>query len=130
MAAVPLQGAGAYFRGLSTLSLAVSITAPRGVESTVVPDPQLAPEGVLVDIPHAGLCGIDSNAHCCLPRLETLPRMPGHETTRIIPTQPVACAGQVAYLLHPEQEVCSAIRDFVGNELDILGSGNTWQSSS
>jgi 2-desacetyl-2-hydroxyethyl bacteriochlorophyllide A dehydrogenase len=63
---------------------AVSLTAPKQIEITNIPAPQLGPEDVLIDVHYIGLCGTDLNAYRGLLSLITYPRIPGHEISGTI----------------------------------------------
>ena len=75
---------------------AVCISAPRQVEITDVPEPELGPEDVLVSIRCVGLCGSDLNAYRGLSPLVTYPRIPGHEVGGVI----TAVGGHVPDSVH------------------------------
>jgi threonine dehydrogenase-like Zn-dependent dehydrogenase len=63
---------------------AISLAAPTQVEIIDIPDPQMDPEEVLVEVHYVGLCGSDLNAYRGLFTLMTYPRIPGHEVSGVI----------------------------------------------
>ena len=58
---------------------ALAIRAPREAEFVELPEPELGPEDVLVQIHYVGLCGSDLNTYRGLNPLVAYPRIPGHE---------------------------------------------------
>jgi 2-desacetyl-2-hydroxyethyl bacteriochlorophyllide A dehydrogenase len=63
---------------------AICLSAPREVEIVDIPEPQLGPEDVIVEVYYAGLCGTDLNTYRGLFPLVTYPRIPGHEVSGVI----------------------------------------------
>jgi 2-desacetyl-2-hydroxyethyl bacteriochlorophyllide A dehydrogenase len=63
---------------------AISFTAAKQVEIIDIPEPQLGPEDVLIDVHYIGLCGTDLNSYRGLLALITYPRIPGHEVSGVI----------------------------------------------
>ncbi len=63
---------------------AVSLAEPKKVQMVEIPEPEVGPEDVLVDVKYIGLCGSDLNAYRGQIALVTYPRIPGHEVSGII----------------------------------------------
>jgi 2-desacetyl-2-hydroxyethyl bacteriochlorophyllide A dehydrogenase len=63
---------------------AISFLAPREVEIIDVPEPQMGPEDVLIDVHYIGLCGTDLNSYRGRLALVSYPRIPGHEISGMI----------------------------------------------
>lgn len=63
---------------------AVSLAEPKKVQMVEIPEPEVGPEDVLVDVKYVGLCGSDLNAYRGQIALVTYPRIPGHEVSGII----------------------------------------------
>ncbi len=64
---------------------AISFLAPRSVGIVDIPEPDMGPEEVLVEVHYMGLCGSDLNTYRGLMPLVKYPRIPGHEISgRII----------------------------------------------
>lgn len=63
---------------------AICFSAPRKVEIVDIPEPQLGPEDVIVEVHYVGLCGSDLNTFRGLFPLVTYPRIPGHEVSGVI----------------------------------------------
>lgn len=63
---------------------AVRIPAPRQVEMVEIPEPQMGPEDVLIDVHYIGLCGSDLNTYRGLSPMVIYPRIPGHELSGVI----------------------------------------------
>lgn len=63
---------------------AISFAAPKQVEIIDVPEPEVGPEDVLVDVRYVGLCGTDLNSYRGNFPLVTYPRIPGHEVSGVI----------------------------------------------
>jgi threonine dehydrogenase-like Zn-dependent dehydrogenase len=63
---------------------AISLAAPKKVEIIDIPEPQLGPEDVLVEVSYIGLCGSDLNAYRGLFSMIEYPRIPGHEVSGTI----------------------------------------------
>jgi threonine dehydrogenase-like Zn-dependent dehydrogenase len=55
--------------------------APGQIETIDVPEPQLGPEDVLVEIRYVGLCGSDLGMYRGTFAIGTYPRIPGHEVS-------------------------------------------------
>jgi threonine dehydrogenase-like Zn-dependent dehydrogenase len=60
---------------------AISMPAPWRIEIVELPEPQLGPEDVLVEIAYVGLCGSDLNMYRGTFAIGTFPRIPGHEVS-------------------------------------------------
>lgn len=58
--------------------------APRQVEIVEVPEPQVGPEDVLVEIRYVGLCGSDLGMYRGTFAIGSYPRIPGHEVSGTI----------------------------------------------
>jgi threonine dehydrogenase-like Zn-dependent dehydrogenase len=58
--------------------------APGQVETIDVPEPQVGPEDVLVEIGYVGLCGSDLGMYRGTFAIGSYPRIPGHETSGTI----------------------------------------------
>ena len=95
---------------------AISFPAPRKVEVIDIPDPQLGPEDVLVDIHYVGLCGSDLNAYRGLSPLATYPRIPGHEVSGVVAAkgekapESISVGGRVMLSPYSHCGVCPACR--------------------
>lgn len=64
---------------------AVSLPEPGRLEIVDIPEPEVGPEDVLLEVHYVGLCGSDLNAYRGNMPLVTFPRIPGHEVSgRII----------------------------------------------
>ncbi len=63
---------------------AISLPEPGKVQIVDVPEPQLGPEDVLVEIGYAGLCGSDLGMYRGTFAIGTYPRIPGHEVSGTI----------------------------------------------
>lgn len=63
---------------------AICLVAPKHVEMIDVPEPEVGPEDVLIDIGWVGLCGSDLNAYRGLSPMVTYPRIPGHEVSGVV----------------------------------------------
>lgn len=63
---------------------AISIPAPGQVQIVDIPEPQLGPGDVLVEVHHVGLCGSDLNMYRGTLTIVSYPRIPGHEVSGII----------------------------------------------
>jgi threonine dehydrogenase-like Zn-dependent dehydrogenase len=63
---------------------ALSLVAPREIEIVEIPEPELGPEDVLVDVRYVGLCGSDLNTYRGSFQLVAYPRVPGHEVSGVI----------------------------------------------
>ena len=63
---------------------AISLSEPRHIKVIDIPEPQMGPEDVLVDIRFIGLCGTDLNSYRGRLALLTYPRIPGHEVSGVI----------------------------------------------
>lgn len=63
---------------------AFALTAVKTIEPVALPEPQVGPSDVLVEIHYIGLCGTDLNAYRGLMPLVKLPRVPGHEIGGIV----------------------------------------------
>lgn len=60
---------------------AIRIPAPGAVETVDVPEPELGPEDVLIDVGYVGLCGSDLGMYHGTFSLGAYPRIPGHEVS-------------------------------------------------
>ncbi len=64
---------------------AIRLTEPGHIVMTEVPEPELGPEDVLVEVRYVGLCGTDLSSYRGASTLVSYPRVPGHEVSgRII----------------------------------------------
>jgi threonine dehydrogenase-like Zn-dependent dehydrogenase len=63
---------------------AISFAAPQQIEVVDIPEPQVGPEEVMVEVRYVGLCGTDLNTYRGLMSLVTYPRIPGHEISGVI----------------------------------------------
>lgn len=63
---------------------AISFSAPKEVEIIDIPEPEMGPEDVLIDVHYIGLCGTDLNAYRGRLALISYPRIPGHEISGVI----------------------------------------------
>ena len=63
---------------------AIRFPEPGKVEIVEIPEPQVGPEDVLVEVHYIGLCGSDLNTYRGLFPLVTYPRIPGHEISGVI----------------------------------------------
>ena len=63
---------------------ALSLAAPWEVEIIEVPEPQVGPEDVLVEVAFVGLCGSDLGMYRGTFSIGSYPRIPGHEVSGII----------------------------------------------
>ncbi len=63
---------------------AISLIAPKQIEVTDIPEPQIGPEDVLVQVHYVGLCGSDLNMYRGLFPLAKFPRVIGHEVSGVI----------------------------------------------
>ncbi len=63
---------------------AISLPEPGKVEIVDVPEPQVGPEDVLVEIGYAGLCGSDLGMYRGTFAIGTYPTIPGHEVSGTI----------------------------------------------
>ena len=63
---------------------AISLPAPGEVLVVEVPEPQMGPEDVLVEIRYVGLCGSDLGMYRGTFAIGTYPRIPGHEVSGTI----------------------------------------------
>ncbi len=95
---------------------AISLPKPWTIEIVDIPEPQVGPEDVLVDIHYAGLCGSDLNAYRGLFPLMRYPRVLGHEVSGVIiakgPNVPDAVQAGTQVTLSPYSEcgICPACR--------------------
>jgi len=60
------------------------IQKPFTVQETDIPEPEMRPSDVLLEVHYLGLCGSDLNSFKGLMPLVTFPRIPGHEISGII----------------------------------------------
>jgi threonine dehydrogenase-like Zn-dependent dehydrogenase len=58
--------------------------APRQIEAVDIPEPDIGPEDVLVEIRYVGLCGSDLGMYRGTFAIGTYPRLPGHEVSGVI----------------------------------------------
>ena len=63
---------------------AVSMPAPGRVEIVDIPEPQVGPDDVLVEVGYVGLCGSDLGMYRGTFALGSYPRIPGHEVSATI----------------------------------------------
>ncbi len=63
---------------------AISFTEPRNIEIIDIPEPELGPEDVLVDVHYVGLCGSDLNIYRGNFPLVSYPLIPGHEISGVV----------------------------------------------
>jgi threonine dehydrogenase-like Zn-dependent dehydrogenase len=63
---------------------AISMPAPGQIETVDVPEPQIGPEDVLVEVRYVGLCGSDLGMYRGTFAIGTYPRIPGHEVSGTI----------------------------------------------
>ena len=63
---------------------AISLSEPKRLEIIDIPEPEVGPEDVLVDVRFIGLCGTDLNSYRGRLALLTYPRIPGHEVSGLI----------------------------------------------
>jgi 2-desacetyl-2-hydroxyethyl bacteriochlorophyllide A dehydrogenase len=80
---------------------AVCFVAPRQVEIVDIPEPQLGPEDVIVDVFYVGLCGSDLNTFRGQFPLVTYPLIPGHEVSGLV----VARGNNVPASIHTGDQV-------------------------
>lgn len=80
---------------------AISIPAPRQVEIVDIPEPQLGPEDVLIEVHYVGLCGSDLGMYRGTFAIGSYPRIPGHEVGGIV----VARGGEVPDLVQEGDRV-------------------------
>lgn len=66
---------------------AISLAAPGQVGLVDVPEPQLGPEDLLLQVQYVGLCGSDLGMYRGTFPLGTYPRIPGHEVSGTILTK-------------------------------------------
>jgi len=74
---------------------AVSLKEPGVVEIIEVPDPEIGPEDVLIDIRYVGLCGSDLKAYRGSAANLTYPRIPGHEIAAVVKDVGAAVPGSI-----------------------------------
>ena len=60
---------------------AISMPAPGRVEVVDIPEPQVGPDDVLVEVRYVGLCGSDLGMYRGTFAIGTYPRIPGHEAS-------------------------------------------------
>jgi len=95
---------------------ALRLEQPGQVALVEVPEPQMGPEDVLVELRYVGLCGSDLNAYRGLSPMVTYPRIPGHEVGGVIvakgPGVPdrVAIGSQVTASPYTNCGLCPACR--------------------
>jgi threonine dehydrogenase-like Zn-dependent dehydrogenase len=95
---------------------AICFFAPRKVEIVDIPEPQLGPEDVMVEVHYVGLCGTDLNTFRGLLPLVTYPRTPGHEVSGVIVAkgdkvpESINEGGRVTLSPYSECGVCPACR--------------------
>jgi L-galactonate 5-dehydrogenase len=63
---------------------ALSLVEPYQIKIVDIPEPELVPEDVLVELRYVGLCGSDLNAYRGLSPMVSYPRIPGHEVSGVI----------------------------------------------
>ena len=63
---------------------AYTIAAVREVRPTTIPEPEVGPRDILIDVHYVGLCGSDLNSYRGQMPLVTMPRIPGHEIGGVI----------------------------------------------
>ncbi len=63
---------------------AISLAEPGKIEIIDIPEAQMGPQEVLVDVHYVGLCGSDLNTYRGLFSLVTFPLIPGHEISGVI----------------------------------------------
>jgi threonine dehydrogenase-like Zn-dependent dehydrogenase len=90
--------------------------APGQIETIDVPEPQLGPEDVLVEIRYVGLCGSDLGMYRGTFAIGTYPRIPGHEVSGTIVARgenvpdSIREGSQVTLWPYTECGVCPACR--------------------
>jgi threonine dehydrogenase-like Zn-dependent dehydrogenase len=95
---------------------AISMPAPRRVGIVDIPEPQVGPEDVLVEIRYVGLCGSDLGMYRGTFAIGTYPRIPGHEVSGTIVAKgervpDSVCTGdRVTLWPYSECGVCPACR--------------------
>jgi 2-desacetyl-2-hydroxyethyl bacteriochlorophyllide A dehydrogenase len=63
---------------------AFALSAVKELRPAILPEPQVGPRDVLLEIHYIGLCGTDLNAYRGLMPLVKLPRVPGHEVGGVV----------------------------------------------
>ena len=90
--------------------------APGQIETVDVPEPQVGPEDVLVEIGYVGLCGSDLGMYRGTFAIGTYPRIPGHEVSGTIVAKGVSvpdsiqAGDQVTLWPYTECGICPACR--------------------
>ncbi len=69
---------------MAVMMKAISLIKPRHIEIIDIPEPDLGPEAVLVELRFVGLCGSDLSAYRGLSPMVSYPRIPGHEVSGVI----------------------------------------------
>jgi threonine dehydrogenase-like Zn-dependent dehydrogenase len=95
---------------------AVCLHAPRQIEIVTMPEPQIGPEDVVVEIRYVGLCGSDLGMYRGTFAIGSYPRIPGHEVSGTIVAKgenvpDSICTGdRVALWPYTECGLCPACR--------------------
>jgi threonine dehydrogenase-like Zn-dependent dehydrogenase len=95
---------------------AIAITTPRQVEVIEVPEPEMGPEDLLLDVRYVGLCGSDLSAYRGSFALVSYPLIPGHEIGAAVadkgPRVPdsIRVGDQVTVVPYTQCGVCPACR--------------------
>jgi threonine dehydrogenase-like Zn-dependent dehydrogenase len=63
---------------------AISLVEPRHIEIVDVPEPEIGPEDVIIELRYVGLCGSDLSAYRGLSPMVSYPRILGHEVSGVI----------------------------------------------
>lgn len=74
---------------------AVCFPAPGTLEIVDIPEPELGPEDVLLELHYVGLCGSDLNTYRGTMPLVTYPLIPGHEVSGVIVAKGRAVPGAI-----------------------------------
>lgn len=95
---------------------AISLSEPKRLEIIDIPEPEVGPEDVLVDVRFIGLCGTDLNSYRGRLALLTYPRIPGHEVSGLIVAKgqavpdAIKIGGQVTLSPYTNCGICPACR--------------------
>jgi threonine dehydrogenase-like Zn-dependent dehydrogenase len=95
---------------------AIRIVEPGNVDFVEIPEPQVGPEEILLDIHYVGLCGSDLSIYRGVMPLARYPRIPGHEVSGTIVAKgasvpdSVNVGGQVMISPYTHCSQCSACR--------------------